>query len=135
VKAGVFAASAVAVLAFASSGLAGWGSGGNGSGAPGAKNMPGGNTPTATLALTSVTVSWSASAFGGGPNVEGYVVKRYSGLGGGAQAPGGSCAGTVSGTNCSDSGISPGGWTYTVTPVQGSWHGSESAQSNSVVKL
>lgn len=129
----VLGAAAVVSLALAAPGAAGWGSGGSGSGAAGAKSMPGGNTPTATLALTSVTVSWSASAFGGGPNVEGYIVRRYSGLG--AQTPGGSCAGTVSGTSCSDSGVSPGTWTYTVTPAQGSWRGAESGQSNSVVKL
>jgi hypothetical protein len=135
VKAPVVLGAAAAALTLAGTGTAGWGSGGTGSGAAGAKSMPGGNTPTATLALTSVTVSWSASSFGGGPNVAGYVVKRYSGLGGGAQAPGGSCAGTVSGTSCTDSGVAPGAWTYTVTPVQGSWSGSESGQSNTVVKL
>jgi len=135
VKPAVLVAAVVLALALATPGVAGWGSGGSGSGAAGAKSMPGGNTPTATLVLATVNVSWSASSFGGGPNVEGYIVKRYSGLGGGAQTPGGSCAGTVSGTSCSDSGIAPGTWTYTVTPVQGSWSGAESAQSNQVVKL
>jgi hypothetical protein len=131
----VFAWVVGAALALAGPGISGWGSGGSGSGAAGAKSMPGGNTPTATLVVTSVTVSWSASAFGGGPDVEGYIVKRYSGLGGGAQTPGGSCVGTVTGQSCTDSGIAPGTWTYTVTPVQGSWSGAESGQSNSVVKL
>lgn len=116
--------------------MAGWGSGGSGSGAAGAKSVPGGNTPTATALITSVSVTWAASSFaGGGPNVAGYVVRRYSSLGGGAQTPGGSCAGTVAGTSCSDSGVSPGSYAYTVTPAQGSWSGAESAQSNSVVKL
>jgi hypothetical protein len=135
VKPLLFGAAAVAALALAAPGSAGWGSGGSGAGAAGAKNMPGGNTPTATLVLTAVNVSWSASAFAGGPDVEGYIVKRYSGLGGGAQTPGGSCAGIVTATSCSDTGIAPGTWTYTVTPVQGSWSGAESAQSNQVVKL
>jgi hypothetical protein len=135
VKAALLAASGVAALVLAGPGLAGWGSGGSGSGAAGAKNMPGGNTPTAALALTVIDVTWSASAFGGGPNVEGYIVKRYSGLGGGAQAPGGSCAGTVTATSCSDTGAASGTWKYTVTPVQGSWSGAESGQSNSVVKI
>jgi hypothetical protein len=128
-------AAVVAALVVAAPGSAGWGSGGSGAGAAGAKSMPGGNTPTATLVLTAVNVTWSASAFGGGPDVEGYLVKRYSALGGGAQTPGGSCAGTVTATSCSDSGIAPGSYTYTVTPVQGSWSGAESAQSNQVVKL
>lgn len=131
----VLVCAVIAGLVLAGTGAAGWGAGGSGSGAAGAKSMPGGNTPTATLALTSVTVSWAASSFGGGPNVAGYLVKRHSGLGGGAQTPGGSCAGTVSGTSCSDSGVAPGAWTYTVTPVQGAWSGAESGQSNTVVKL
>ena len=131
----VLTAGALVALVYAAPGLAGWGSGGSGAGAAGAKSMPGGNTPTASLALTAVNVSWSASAFGGGPNVAGDIVKRYSGLGGGAQSPGGSCAGTVTGTSCSDTGIAPGGWKYTVTPVQGNWSGAESGQSNTVVKL
>jgi hypothetical protein len=135
VSARVLAGAIVGALTLAATGTAGWGSGGSGAGAAGAKSMPGGNTPTATLVVTSVTVSWSASSFGGGPDVEGYLVKRYSALGGGAETPGGSCAGTVSATSCSDSGVSPGTWTYTVTPVQGSWQGAESGHSNSVVKL
>jgi hypothetical protein len=131
----VLAVVAGVALALAAPGVAGWGSGASGSGAAGAKSMPGGNTPTATLVVTSITVTWSASAFGGGPDVEGYIVKRYNTLGGGAQAPGGSCAGTVTATSCSDSGVGPGSWTYTVTPAQGSWRGAESGQSNAVVKL
>ena len=125
----------VVSLTLAGSAAAGWGSGGSGSGAAGAKSMPGGNTPTATSLITSVTVTWSASSFAsGGPNVAGYVVTRYSSLGG-AQTPGGSCAGIVAGTSCSDSGVAPGTYTYTVTPAQGGWRGADSAQSNSVVKL
>jgi hypothetical protein len=129
------AVTSVVALLLAGSGAAGWGSGGTGSGSAGAKSMPGGNTPSATALLTSVSLTWSASSFAAGPDVAGYVVKRYSALGGGAQTPGGTCVGTVGGTGCSDSGVAPGTYTYTVTPVQGSWTGAESGQSNSVVKL
>jgi hypothetical protein len=96
--------------------------------------MPAGNTPSASVPLLSfnVTVSWSASTFAGGGSVSGYRVKRYPAAGGAAVTPGANCAGTISGTSCTENGVSLGSWRYTVTPVAGAWLGAESAQSVAV---
>ena len=56
------------------------------------------------------------------------VVKRYNGSGV-AQTVGASCSGTIAATNCTESGVAAGTWRYSVTPANGNWRGTESAQS------
>ena len=93
--------------------------------------MPAGGQPSASASNRSVTVSWSATSFAGGPAVAGYVVKRYS-TGGALQTIGAGCAGTVSALSCAETAVPPGNWRYTVTPKHGNWLGAESAQSTAV---
>lgn len=93
--------------------------------------MPGGTTPTARASLDAVTVVWTAATFPDGTAVAGYVVRRYDALNGSSAAVGGTCAGIVTTTSCSET-VAAGTWFYTDTPVQLSWTGAESAHSNSV---
>lgn len=104
-----------------------------GNGAAGAKTLPTGSPPTASVPLlsTTVTVTWSAATFSGGGNVPGYVVTRYPLVGAALPAANG-CGGTVSGTSCVETGVAAGSWRYTVTPAAGAWRGGESTKSAAV---
>jgi hypothetical protein len=126
---------ALAALAMAPTGDGAWALARTGSGQVGSKTMPAGNTPSGSAALTSVTVSWSASQFASGQNVPGYVVKRYNALTNAVSSALANCNGIVSGTSCTENSVPPGSWKYTVTPAVGSWRGTESAQSAIVVVL
>jgi hypothetical protein len=119
-------------LVGASVGEAAWLKLATGGGAARARTMPAGNTPTVSAVLSSVTVTWTPTAFSGGPNVSGYVIKRYDLLGA-AGTVGAACAGVVSALTCTETGVPAGTWRYTVTPAQGLWRGTESAQSLPVI--
>ncbi len=95
--------------------------------------MPAGNTPSGTAAGSSVTVTWSASTFAGGTPVPGYVVRRFDSITQVEATVLPACAGIVSGTSCTESGVPIGTWVYTVTPAAGAWRGGQSAQSAVVV--
>jgi len=111
---------------------ASWSTSGSGSARAKAKTMPAGNIPTASVSNRNVSVSWSQSSFGGGPNVSGYNVKRYN-TSGVQQSIGSNCTGTVSGLSCTEQAVPPGSWRYSVTPRHGeNWSGTESAQSTAV---
>lgn len=94
--------------------------------------MPAGPVPTGTRVLTDIAVDWSAVLVGGGP-VAGYTVRRYDSITGVEGTVGGSCAGVVAATSCTDTSATLGSWQYTVTPRHGSWTGAESAPSAPVV--
>jgi hypothetical protein len=94
--------------------------------------MPAGQTPVARVSGSDVVVSWPAVTLNGGVSVEGYVVKRYDALTGRVASVGPSCDGTVTGVTCTEQAVPAGTWTYTDTPVQASWTGSESSASNAV---
>jgi hypothetical protein len=110
---------------------AGWNAAGHGAGSAKARTMPSGNTPTVSVSGRNVTLSWSESAFAGGPAVAGYSVKRYDATSGAVQGIGSGCSGTISALTCTENAVSSGGWRYAVTPVQASWLGGESARSTS----
>jgi hypothetical protein len=74
-----------------------------------------------------VLVSWPASE--GAVPIDGYLVSRYDESGGQVHSPVSACSGTVSGLGCSETGVPPGEWSYSVTPVRGNWRGGESARS------
>ncbi len=106
-----------------------WGSGGNGGGASKALTVSAGNTPTTSISGRNVTVSWTASSIsGGGPNADGYIVKRYS-TGGAEQSIGSACSGTLTALSCTEGNVPSGSWKYSVTPTYQNWRGSESGQS------
>jgi hypothetical protein len=131
----VAVALALAALAVAPQGDGSWALTRNGSGQVGSKTLPGGNTPSGSASLTSVTVSWAASQFSSGQSVPGYVVKRYNALTNALDTTLANCNNIVAGTSCTENGVPPGSWKYTVTPAAGSWRGTESAQSAIVVVL
>jgi hypothetical protein len=109
--------------------VASWQSAGSGSAYSGAKAMPAGNTPTASVSGRNASVSWSPSS--GAVPVDGYIVKRYD-TANNPQSVGANCSGTVSGTSCTEQGVAPGDWKYTVTPTRANWRGAESPKSSAV---
>ncbi len=125
---------AVALLVSAPASDAAWSLSASGTGAAKAKTMAGGNTPSASVAGSNVTVSWTASTFPEGGSIPTYIVKRYNTVGA-AQTVLADCAPTVTGTSCVEKGVPVGTWKYSVTPALGLWLGAESAQSASVVVL
>jgi hypothetical protein len=132
----VLIAAPVAVLLSGTAAFAAWtASSSNGSGAAKATSMPAGNKPAASVSGRDVTVSWSASQIGG-TAVSGYTVKRYAGST--AQTVNASCNTNQSGLTCTETGITPGTYTYTVTPLEGTitnsshWTGTESSKSDPV---
>jgi hypothetical protein len=122
---------AALALALTASAPAAWQSSGIGNGAAKSRTMPAGNTPSGSASGTRVTLTWAASNFAGGVAVPGYVIKRYDMLGN-LQTTGANCSGIVSGTSCVET-APIGTWQYTVTPAAGSWRGTESAHSASVL--
>ena len=123
---------AAAIATFSAGGLvawAAWSSQGNGPGAAKSLSMPGGNTPTASVSGTTVTVGWSASVFANGVAVQGYRVRRYAEGSTTAITPGADCGGTITALTCAENAVPGGSWQYTVTPYQGNWVGAESGKS------
>jgi hypothetical protein len=121
------------MMAFGVVAYAAWTATGHGPSTVGARTMPAGNTPTTSVSGRDVTVSWTASSFTGGPAVSGYAITRYPAAGGSAVAVGSNCSGTIAALTCTELAVTPGSWKYTVTPIQGAWHGTESAKSTTVV--
>lgn len=126
---------ALAALALLGAGQAfgAWSPGGAGTGKAAARTMPAGNQPTGSAAPGSVSVSWASSTFAGGGAVPGYLVRRFNSVGGAEATVLASCAGVVTGTSCTESGVPLGSWRYTVTPAAGAWRGTQSAQSAAIL--
>jgi hypothetical protein len=106
---------ATAALVVSTASAAAWTASSTGAAAAKARTLVG-SKPTLTksgVTTLSVTVSWAAV-----PGATGYRITRSGG------GVGGTCTGTVTGTSCSDSPVLPlQTYTYTVTPVSGSWVG------------
>ncbi len=111
--------------------IAAWSAGGSGTAAGAAATMPNGNTPTASANVTAVTVAWNAATLTGGTPVSGYVIQRYNAVNGAPAIVGGTCAGVVTATSCSET-VAAGTWVYTDTPVEANWTGGASSPSNPV---
>jgi hypothetical protein len=105
----------IAALVVVTTSAAAWSAGASGAGAAKARTLVG-TKPTLAksgVVTLSVTVSWAAT-----PGATGYRITRSGG------GVGGTCTGTVTTTSCSDSPVLPlQTYTYTVTPVAGSWTG------------
>ena len=117
-------------------GWASWSAGSNsgGNGAAAATSVEPGATPTAVATATTVTASWSASTLASGDPVAGYLIRRYDAATSTAQTVGAGCAGLITATTCTETGLPDGRWRYSVTPVIGShWVGPESALSAPVL--
>ena len=118
----------ILLLAPATVALAAWSASGSGGGTGAAATMPAGNAPTARVSGSDVVLTWPAATFANGAAVAGYTLLRYD-ANGDAVPVGGSCAGTVTGTTCTDRAVPAGTWTYTDTPVQVGWTGAASPPS------
>ena len=129
VAAGVALAALAPVAAMATAGWSATAT--NGVGAAKAQGIAGGNTPTASVAAQSVTVSWTASTLSGGTAVDGYVIKRYN-TSNVLQTTGAGCSGTIAALTCTETAVPAGTWKYSVTPAKGTWRGAESARSSNV---
>lgn len=77
-----------------------------------------------------VTIDWAQSTTSHNGNAAtGYTITRYDAASGGTATPAtGGCAGTLSALTCTEQGVTPGSWWYTVTPLYHLWHGPESAR-------
>ncbi|HEV2361854.1 MAG TPA: hypothetical protein VGS21_09150, partial [Acidimicrobiales bacterium] len=88
--------------------------------------------PSGSASGGSVTISWAAALMGNGTAVAGYVIRRYNSVNGAPATVGARCSGVVVATSCTESPVPSGSWVYTVTPVQMSWTGHESAPSGTI---
>ncbi len=104
-----------------------------GNGAAVAATVDQGATPVATVAGTSVTVSWAASSLSDASPVDGYVVSRYDVDTDTPQPLLASCAGTLTALTCTEDDVPEGHWVYSVTPTLAThWRGPESVRSSPV---
>jgi hypothetical protein len=126
---------AVAVFVAAGPGvaLASWLAGGTGAVYAGAGGLTTGATPTASVTGRNVSVTWSASQLPDATDVNGYQILRYDDGTDLPQSVGSACSGTVITLTCTEAGVDPGVWYYTVTPKQHQWLGTEGSPSASVV--
>lgn len=118
----------MAVLLLAAPALASWTAAGSGSAAGMTDVMPAGASPTAGASGDVATVTWAAVTLAGGTPVAGYVIARYNAAGA-PQTVGGTCAGVVTTTTCTERVVGSGPWTYTDTPVVAAWTGAESPRA------
>ncbi len=136
----------IVAVAFGVAGIVGayWSAGSNpgGNGHALAGALPTAATPSVSLAGRTATISWAQSVVNGSPLGQltsgGYSVTRYAETDPGTPiAPGGTCAGVLSGASdplsCTESGLATGRWTYAVTPRLYSWTGGESTPSPTAI--
>ncbi len=120
-------------IAPATAALAAWSTQGSGSAAGGSATMPSGTEPSGSASGSSVTITWAQADLSDGTPVAGYVVTVYNDDTGAEGTVGGSCAGVVTTTSCTDSSVAPGSWVYADTPVQLGWTGAGSPLSAPIV--
>ncbi len=105
-----------------------------GHGAASAGTVVRGSTPVATVDTNEITVGWAATTLSSGAPADGYTVQRYAVGSPTPQPVGGTCAGLVASTTCTDADVPPGSWTYTITPRVGThWDGPASLPSEAVL--
>jgi trimeric autotransporter adhesin len=114
----VLVAAVIGALSMAGAGWAFWTTHGSGSASAsvGTLNPPSGVTVNSPVGSSTVNVSWTAPTSGVTPS--GYYVLR-SGVP--ASPACGTASSTIATTSCSDTGVSNGTYTYTVTAVYNSW--------------
>jgi hypothetical protein len=109
------------------------GSAPGGAGAGTASTVEPGTSPTAVSAASAVTVNWAAATLADGSPVTGYLITRYDAATLAVQAVAAGCAGRITTTTCTETGLPDGRWDYTVTPAIGAhWTGTESPLSQPV---
>ncbi len=95
--------------------------------------MPVGAQPSGRDAGATVFVSWAPVTLPGGAAVAGYVVARINAATGAEATVNPGCAGVVATSSCTETGVAPGSWVYTETPVLANWTGSASPASGTIV--
>jgi hypothetical protein len=125
------------LVAAAATGVAAaaWMPAGAGGGAASARTLPAGNAPTGSVSVRNVTLTWTASTFSDGTPVPAYVVRRFNAIEGAEATVLPACSGLVAATTCTENSVPTGSWKYTITPAAGSWRGTQSAQSPSILVL
>jgi len=88
-------------------------------------------TPTVQAAKRALTPSWDTTTLANGAAVTDYTVARYD-TNGVSQTVLAGCAGTITATTCTETGVPDGLYTYTVTPLYNNWTGPQSAHSATV---
>ena len=106
-----------------------WAAPGTGRGYASADVAPAGKQPTVSIAGRNATVTWAASQFADGTNVNGYLVNRYDAVTNALAAVGSSCSGTITVLTCTEAAVPPGSWYYTITPKHQSWLGTAGPSS------
>jgi hypothetical protein len=109
-----------------------WSTAGSGRGYASADVAPAGTQPTASVSGRNVTVSWAASQFADGTNVNGYIVARYDAGTNAAATIGASCSGTINVLTCTEAAVPPGSWYYRITPKHLNWLGTAGPASTAV---
>jgi len=104
-----------------------WTSGGTGSGSGPVGTLAAPTIISATNGVATATLTWSAVSPPGGSGSVSYYVTRNLG------SVGGSCAGSISGLSCTDSGLSPNTYTYTVTAVWFTWTATSASRAVTVI--
>ncbi|MGZ5398149.1 MAG: N,N-dimethylformamidase beta subunit family domain-containing protein, partial [Mycobacterium sp.] len=80
-----------------------------------------GQPATAAVGDRAVALSWNAVTLPSGGAVSGYTVNASPAGGGSPRAGGGTCAGTVTATTCTDDTLPDGTWEWRVAAVFGPW--------------
>ncbi len=104
-----------------------------GHGAAAAAAVESGAPPSAVSAVDAVTVTWAASTLSSGAPVAGYFITRYDATTLISRTVATGCAGLITATTCTETGLPDGRWVYTVTPAIGThWIGTASPMSEPV---
>ncbi len=97
-----------------------------GTGMVSGESVPQGDIPFAVVSGRDVAVSWDQAELTSGGPVQGYRLQRYPYDSTTPAAMTTTCTGVVNALQCTETGVPPGIWRYTVLPVQGGWSGTES---------
>jgi len=124
---------ALLVAGVPSAASARWSSPGSGRGYASADVAPTGKQPIGSVAGRNVTVSWAASQFADGTNVNGYLVGRYDAVTNAAATVGASCSGTINVLTCTEAAVPSGSWYYRITPKHLNWLGTAGPASATVI--
>lgn len=118
------------VLFGGGSAFAAWSSLAHGEGAASSGTMPAGPAATAAPAGDDVVVTWDDVTLAGG-GASDYVIKRYDGSGA-ATTPNTDCDGVISTSECTETAVPEGSWTYRVATAKRTWRGTQGTASSPV---
>jgi hypothetical protein len=109
--------------------LASWLAIGTGTGIAGVGTLTAPGAPGASVAASTVSLSWAAGAVSGGGTVKYHVERRTNAGSTWSSVCGSTAAAPITGTSCSDTSVPSGTYRYRVTAVYRSWTavGAESA--------